>query len=129
MPKDADHAEIILTSDGQHLSHAFLHHSRDSVTILNDAGRISFMNNHSALDITDPNAIVGIAWWQLWPQEHQENLKMAFERGLDGKITKYWGQALDCHGQRRDWDVHMTPVPNANSTISSVMVVLRDVTL
>lgn len=120
----------VIGGDTSGVTIALLRTIPDCVKLLNKAGRISFMseNGTCSMDIADPKSVIGALWWDLWPEEHRQPLKEAFERALSGQVSLYWGSCPTRAGVDKEWDIRIAPVwDEQDEGVVSVIAISREV--
>ena len=108
-----------------------LRHSPDCIKVIEAGGRLGFMNANGlvAMQIDDYEAVLGAEWATLWPQETQDVVRDAVERGFAGKATRFEAACPTARGEARWWDVSVSPVEGPDGRIERLVSVSRDITL
>ena len=101
---------------------AFFRSCEDGAVILNANGRVGFINEAArrALGVGSLSEVVQRHWSELWPEEAEEMMRLAFDRVLDGEAIRLAG--IDAPGGHLD--MMASPVVNAEGTVESVFAVL-----
>lgn len=104
--------------------------SVDCVKVLDLEGRIRFVNKpgFKALEITDPNAILGHRWADLWPEEDRVRAQAAVAAALAGSVGSFQGEWRPASGTTKTWDVKITPARGASGEVERLIAVSRDIT-
>lgn len=111
---------------GRHL----IEDSSDCVKLLDLDGRIVYLNPAGAvaLELQDPEDLIGRTWTTLWEGEHQAAASDAVARAREGERPSFEGFCRTARGTERWWDVVATPITNDGGAIVQLLIVSRDIT-
>ena len=111
------------------VSLAMLRDSKDWVQVLNRQGRVSFMteNDVTARHVGAPGSFAGQTWWDIWPADRHDEMKLAFARALSGETVRFQGFCPTQAGGFKSWDVTLTPITTETREVQSVLVVSKPV--
>jgi|GEM_PF-1291201 len=101
-------------AESQSFVNAVLESNPDCVKVLNEAGRLTYMNTHGLclMEIDDFSQVEGQLWWELWPVDYREQVQAAVEQALAGSTARFQAFCPSVKGTPRWWDVIVTPVRN-----------------
>ena len=115
-------------SEGLFLS--VLRASRDCIMIIELDGSILFANDSdqclSGLD--DTQAVLGLDWIALWPDESRDLVAEAFEQAKAGQDARVEACRLTAAGALKWWDVAVSPVRDNAGHVCQIVSVARDIT-
>jgi diguanylate cyclase (GGDEF)-like protein/PAS domain S-box-containing protein len=103
--------------------------STDSVVLVDLEGRLLFMNNRGGLTKTtrDYSPHYGALWASLWPESSHQQIAEAVKTAAAGGTA----QITECFvygGQRRWWDVVVSPIRNDAGDPIKLVAIARDIT-
>lgn len=101
---------------------AFFRRCEDGAILLNDKGRVGFMNEPAriALGLSDISDAVQRHWSELWPEEAADKMSAAVERVLRGEAVRL----ANVPSASGPLDMLGTPVVNAEGRVESVFAIL-----
>ena len=105
--------------------------SRDCIKVLDLEGRLQFMNEGGmqVLEICDLAPVMNMPWIDFWEGADREAARMALESAAKGEIGRFTGFfATRITGQRRWWDVVVSPILDAHGNPERILALSRDVT-
>jgi PAS domain S-box-containing protein len=104
--------------------------SVDCVKVLDLEGRIQYMSpsGQRALEITDPIQFLNKSWTGFWKEEDKENAERALSAARSGGVGCFQGDSILPSGQRKNWDVRVTPALGRGGEIERLVAVSRDIT-
>lgn len=107
-----------------------LEQSRDCIKILGPDGRIEYINSagQCALEITDFSAVCGKRWPELWPAESREIVEHALALATHGESSEIEAWRPDGRGNRRWWQVSVSPLLEPDGALAGILTLSRDVT-
>ena len=116
-------------SDGE-LNRELFNSSADCIKILDLQGRLGQLNPGGivALELDQPEQLLGKVWWEIWPDEGRALAHSAFDTAKGGQVSKFNAFCPTAQGTPRWWDVVANPVFGADGQVREVMVVSRDMT-
>ncbi|PUB18640.1 PAS domain-containing protein [Yoonia sediminilitoris] len=105
-----------------------LRESPDGVELLNSEGRISFVGGQGMqlLPVDDMSDLVGRIWLDFWPARDRPAIQKRFERALAGEMQTFRTVRATINDDIKQWEVTMSPVPNASGYITSVLAISRE---
>ena len=107
-----------------------LQSSPDCVKVLDNEGRIIFMNTNGLclLDIDDCDSIINRNWRELWGNENKEAIDAAITKGLKGETAQFQASAPTFKSIFKWWDVKVSPLVSTNGVVTQLIAVSRDIT-
>lgn len=116
--------------DSEIFNRAVLESSPDCLKIIDNSGRIIFMNHNGQclLEIDDFGEIKNKKWWDLWGDENKEIVKNAVHKALLGETVKFVAERTTFKGTSKWWDVMVSPVINSDGKIQELIAISRDIT-
>jgi len=105
--------------------------SKDCIKVLDLQGRLQFMNEGGmqALEICDLAPVLNSSWVDFWEGADREAARLAVEAAAQGNLGRFTGFfATRITGQRRWWDVVVSPILDANGKPERILALSRDVT-
>ena len=104
--------------------------SSDCIKVLDLEGRLVYLSSggRTAMEVPDGVAIEGTPWPDFWQGPDQGETTKALELARSGSAATFQGYANTALGNRRYWDVHVTPMLDANAQPERILVVSRDIT-
>lgn len=107
-----------------------LAHSFDCIKILDEAGRILWMNDNGLrlMEACDLAPLVGSSWVGFWPDEHRDDAARAVAAALTGEVGRFRAPCRTCEGTLKAWDVVATGIRGDDGRIHRVLVISRDIT-
>lgn len=93
-------------------------------------GSIRYMTGRAveAFGISDPEALVGTQWSELWPVEERAIVESARLRASLGDTVEFEAHRADADGSMRWFSGTMFPVEGPDGTVRGIVAVIRDVT-
>jgi PAS domain S-box-containing protein len=124
--KDAERA----ARESEDFTNQILRSSADCIKVLDLEDRIQFMNQAGTalMGITDPSAVTNRLWTDFWEGEDRAAAFAAIAAAKAGEIGKFVGCCPTAGGQRKWWDVQITPMYDAQHTLRRLLVTSRDIT-
>ncbi len=109
---------------------AVFEQSPDCIKMLTPAGEVFFMNFNGivAMEMDSLAEHAGVPWWNLWPEETQQQVIAAVKEAQSGRSSRFTGFRPTAKGTPKWWDVGVSPVFGASGDIESLLVINRDVT-
>ncbi len=104
--------------------------SADCIKVLDLDARLVFMSEggQRVMEVSDFNAIRGCPWPDFWSGQGNAEARAAVDAARAGGIGRFQGVADTMAGTRRDWDVQVTPILDADGRPERLLSVSRDVT-
>jgi PAS domain S-box-containing protein len=104
--------------------------SGDCIKILDLDGKLRHLNPGGvvALELAEPDQLLGKAWWSFWPDDTKPVAEAAFNAARDGRNRQFHAFCPTVQGTPRWWDVVTSPIHDADGRVKEVMVVSRDMT-
>ena len=108
---------------------AVLDQSADCIKVLGPEGTLDFMNRNGrcAMGIDDFAAVAGKKWWDLWPEEAQQDIHDAIASARDGQNSRFEAFCPTAKGEPRWWDVSVSPLLDERGTLKGLISVSRDI--
>lgn len=126
---DRTHALSALQSSEQFLR-SVISASPDCIKVLDLDGRIGFMSEGGRLIMEMPQdqVIDGQFWPDFWQEPGKTDALASLEKARQGASARFQGYAETMAGNRRYWDVRVTPMLNAQDQPNRILAVSRDIT-
>lgn len=104
--------------------------SADCVKILDEEGRLQFMNKNGIklLEIDDFEPFLESYWWDLWPQDKKTIIKELVQKAGNGEIVKFQDFCPTVKGNPRWWDTVLTPAKNIDGKVTRIIAISHDIT-
>ncbi|GEK95335.1 hypothetical protein GKA01_05320 [Gluconobacter kanchanaburiensis NBRC 103587] len=102
----------------------------DCIHILDCAGCIRFVNEGGirSMEMDTPITMHGRPWIDLWRGQPRRRAAQALQTALGGETARFQGYAMTMRGQRRFWDVVVSPVFGEDGDIQRLLAIGRDLT-
>jgi PAS domain S-box-containing protein len=112
------------------LLRSVMENSADCLKLLTPDGRVSHMNAPGlrAMEIADPEAVLGKDWASLWPEAERAKLGAALAEARAGRVGRFQGLCPTAKGAPKWWDVQVTSVPGSGGEPELLLASSRDVT-
>lgn len=109
---------------------AILTHDRDGIVMLSVTGDIEFVSQGALAQLVAKKgeAAIGSPWRLVWPDADRTAVDMAIAAATRGKNARFESTTRGPEGDRRWWDVVISPVWNASGTLSHLVAIATDVT-
>ena len=117
-------------SESEMLYRSVVQASVDCIKIVDLEGRIQFINEPGlcALQIDDPDSVIGRKWQDLWPECYSDAISAAVEAASFGERIRFSGNCPTAKGEPRWWDVSVTPMITDDGKVDRILAISRDVT-
>ena len=104
--------------------------SGDCIKILSLDGKLCQMNPGGvvALELAEPDQLIGKVWWSSWPDDSKPVVETAFNVAKSGSNHQFHAFCPTAKGAPRWWDVVASPIYDVAGQVKEVMVVSRDMT-
>ena len=104
--------------------------SADCVKVLELDGRIQYMSpsGQRTLQITDPGQFLNKNWVELWNEEDRGRAEEALAAARNGGVGCFQADSYTMLGNRKSWDVRITPALDRQGKIERLVAVSRDMT-
>ena len=129
-----DLSNATMTAEALRSSEAFtrllLSSSPDCIHILDREGCIRFVNEGGirAMELDSPIILHGIPWVDLWRAQARARAVQAVNAAIAGETGRFQGYATTMRGNRRFWDVAITPVFDEEGVVQKLLAIGRDLT-
>ncbi|MFT8784527.1 PAS domain-containing protein [Gluconobacter oxydans] len=102
----------------------------DCIHILDCEGCIRFVNEGGirSMEMDSPIIMHGLPWVDLWRGQPRRRAALAVQTALAGETARFQGYAMTMRGQRRFWDVAVTPVFGEDGDVRRLLAIGRDLT-
>jgi PAS domain S-box-containing protein len=109
---------------------AILTHDRDGIVMLSVAGDIEFVSQGALAQLLADRgeAAIGSPWRLVWPDADRGAVDMAIVHACRGKNARFESTTRGTDGDRRWWDVVISPVRNASGALTHLVGIATDVT-
>lgn len=116
---------------GDDLAVAMLNQSDDCIKLLNIDGRLEFMNCNGldAMEIAQPDMVLGKFWWELWPKQSRTFVERKFLEAARGEESSFEADCPTAMGTHRRWSVNLRPICARTGLVVSVLCISRDITV
>lgn len=104
--------------------------SSDCIKVLDLDARLTFMSEGGkrVMDVSDFNAVAGCPWPSFWEGEGNLAAKEAVAAARAGVASGFQGYADTMKGNRRYWDVQVSPIVGADGKPERILSISRDIT-
>jgi diguanylate cyclase (GGDEF)-like protein/PAS domain S-box-containing protein len=104
--------------------------SADCIKILSLDGALEFMNRPgmSAMELDCFDALQGKNWPDLWPDTYKPIAQAAVAQARLGQVARFSGFCPTAKGQRKWWDVLITPIRDEAGGVARLLSISRDIT-
>jgi PAS domain S-box-containing protein len=104
--------------------------SVDCIKVLDLQGCLEYMRPPGvrALEIEDPSALLGRRWADFWDQADRSRAEAALAAAMAGGVGSFTGECTTPRGERKWWDVKITPALDADGTVERLIAISRDIT-
>ena len=128
---DARSLEVVsqVGLDSSDLALCLLEQSPDCVKILSVDGTLDFMNCNglNAMEIEEPEKVLGQLWWHLWPDHSQAMVEANFRSSLGGRTVQFEAFCPTARGNPRNWSVNLKPMIARDGPVVSVLATSREI--
>ncbi|WP_294642486.1 PAS domain S-box protein [uncultured Aureimonas sp.] len=126
---ERDRAAAMLRDSEQFLR-SVLASSNDCIKVLDIDANLVFMSEggQRVMEVSDFNAIAGCPWPDFWQEEGNVAAKNAVAAARMGVPSAFQGYAETLKGNRRYWDVQVSPILGADGRPERILSVSRDIT-
>ncbi|KXV44517.1 histidine kinase [Gluconobacter roseus] len=102
----------------------------DCIHILDCDGCIRFVSEGGirSMEMDSPIIMHGLPWVDLWRGQPRRRAALAVQTALEGETARFQGYAMTMRGQRRFWDVAVTPVFGEDGDVQRLLAIGRDLT-
>lgn len=109
---------------------AALASSDDCIKIVGLDGSLQYMTDggRRVMEVDDFDAIKGCPWPDFWRDEGNRAAIAAIEAAREGRESRFTGYADTLKGNRRFWDVKVSPIFAEDGSVESILSVSRDIT-
>ncbi|HBT69109.1 HWE histidine kinase domain-containing protein [Agrobacterium tumefaciens] len=114
----------------QRFIHAALAASDDCIKIIGLDGSLQFMNEggQRVMEIQDFEAVKGCPWPDFWEGKGNIAAVAAINEAREGRSSRFLGFADTATGNRRFWDVKVSPIFDDSGSVDSILSISRDIT-
>ena len=130
MLSTVEKAELQSAGRALDLGDALFEASSDCLKVITLDGRLARINANGlcALEIEEPDAILGAEWALLWPETHQAQARQSVREAALGGVVRFQGFRPTASGASRWWDVTVSPLRGSDGQPCAVLSVSRDIT-
>jgi PAS domain S-box-containing protein len=107
----------------------FVEASTDCMKELDLSGSIRFISGRACamLGLENAGVMVGTSWFELWPEESRPLVAAAVALAATGERAELLCARPGKDGEKRWWDVSITPVREPDGRVTGLIAVSRDV--
>lgn len=129
MQRDLSAADASLVGNDALLAAVFSA-SNDCIKVLDLDGRLIFMSEGGkrVMEVDDFNELKGCPWPSMWSDVDSDSAREAVALARAGGNARFIGVASTAKGNRRYWDVSVTPIRDRNGTPTQLLSISRDIT-
>lgn len=104
--------------------------SDDAIQVLDLHARVISANQggRRLLDLPSSAPAGGLAWLDLWTEDHQQSAATAVAEARGGRVGRFVGSRINTSGAAVWWDVVITPITRADGRPDRLLLIGRDVT-
>ncbi len=116
--------------DSEQFLQSVLAASPDCIKVLDPNGTLTYITQGGRLVMEVPadTKVEGSFWPDFWEDAARDQAIEAVAKARTGLGSRFQSYANTFAGNRRYWDVRVTPMPNAQGTTERILAVSRDVT-
>ena len=109
---------------------SILEASAMAIEVLDGEGRLIFMNGPGVriMEVDDFEAIRGLPFEQFWPEDQRATVRAAMAAAQQGETVRHTLFGPTAKGKARWWDLSVSPILGADSTVARLLALSRDVT-
>lgn len=102
----------------------------DCLKVLDLEGRLEYMSpaGLAAMEIADLNSYLGRSWLELWKEEDRPHAEAAAMMARSGGVGSFQADGATAAGNRKHWDVRITPARGRDGAVERLIAVSRDMT-
>jgi PAS domain S-box-containing protein len=115
----------------QEFSERMLESSSDCIQVLNSSGRIIFVSAawKSLMGVDDASVFQRADWLSFWKGGDKEAARGALLFARAGSIGRFQGSLVTPAGERKWFDVSVSPILGSNGDVESILAISRDTTV
>ena len=104
--------------------------SSDCIKVLDLDAKLAFMSEGGkrVMEVSDFNAVAGCPWPSFWEGEGNRAANAAIAAARAGVASGFQGYADTMTGNRRYWDVQVSPILGADGKPERILSISRDIT-
>jgi PAS domain S-box-containing protein len=105
--------------------------SPDCVKVLDRDGHLLMMNQQGQclMEIDDLQPYVGKDWWEMWPEQEQQQVREAVRQAQLGEPSVFEAFCPTAKGTQKWWDVRLNPVKDKDDQgVVRMLSISRDIT-
>ena len=108
---------------------ALLEQSEDCIKLISIDGHLDFMNCNGldAMEIEEPEKVLGKLWWQLWPEPSQAFVHNKFRDAAQGTEVSFVADCPTAKGTCRRWSVKLRPMFAKGGIVVSILCTSRHI--
>lgn len=109
---------------------AIIENSPDCLKILDDTGRLQFMNANGQclMEVEDFDAIKGKFWWDMWGETERTTVMDCFQHAVEGTPQQFTAKCATAKGNIKWWDVLISPATTDENGRVQILSISRDIT-
>ncbi|GJE79532.1 PAS domain-containing sensor histidine kinase [Methylorubrum thiocyanatum] len=126
----ARHRAIEQLRESEAFMRGVLAASNDCIKVLDLDAKLAFMSEggQRVMEVSDFNAVVGCPWPNFWEGEGNVAAKEAIAAAQAGVARGFQGYADTMKGNRRYWDVQVSPIMGTDGKPERILSISRDIT-
>ena len=126
----ARHRAVEQLRESEAFMRGVLASSNDCIKVLDLDAKLTFMSEGGkrVMEVSDFNAIVGCPWPSFWEKEGHVAAKAAVASARAGVAASFQGYADTMKGNRRYWDVQVSPILGSDGKPERILSISRDIT-
>lgn len=104
--------------------------SDDCIKVIGLDGSLQFMNEggQRVMEVDDFSRFKGCPWPDFWQGQGNADAIAALDEARAGRSARFTGFANTAKGNKRYWDVKVSPIVNDDGRIDSILSISRDIT-
>lgn len=128
--RDEREKALVVTAGREAFLSSVLSSSTDCIKVLDLGGKLTFMSEggQKVMEVSDFNAIDGCPWPDFWQEAGHLAAKEAIAAARAGRPATFQGFADTMKGNRRYWDVRVSPIFGPDGHPERILSVSRDIT-
>ena len=104
--------------------------SDDCIKVIGIDGSLQFMNEggQRVMEVEDFSRFFGCPWPDFWQGQGNIDAIAALDEARSGRSARFTGFANTAKGNKRYWDVKVSPILNDEGEVASILSISRDIT-
>lgn len=102
----------------------------DCVQVLDGQGRLEYMSpsGQTAFEIPEMSGHLGRSWVGFWKEDDRPRVQAALAEARSGGVGSFQADSTSSNGNRKYWDVRITPARERDGEVRRLIAIARDMT-